>query len=90
MPERGADPRRRPEVAEVEGEEGERGLHHDQLLHQLSEIGLQYDAGEEELPRVETGAQFNTPLVTTVLMGYYDYLGTWPKSSHRPIIVTGE
>jgi len=27
--------------------------------------------------------------VYTVLIGYYDYLGTWPKNSHRPIIVTG-
>ena len=25
----------------------------------------------------------------TVLIGYYDYLGTRPKNSHRPIIVTG-
>ena len=25
----------------------------------------------------------------TVLIGYYDYLGTWPKNSHRQIIVTG-
>ena len=25
----------------------------------------------------------------TVLIGYYDYLGTRPKNCHRPIIVTG-
>ena len=25
----------------------------------------------------------------TVLIRYYDYLGTWPKNSHRPIIVIG-
>ena len=25
----------------------------------------------------------------TVLIGYYDYLGTRPKNSHRQIIVTG-
>ena len=29
------------------------------------------------------------PAVTTVLIGYYDYLGTRPKNSHRPVIVTG-
>ena len=27
--------------------------------------------------------------ITTVLIGYYDFLGTRPKNSHRPIIVTG-
>ena len=27
--------------------------------------------------------------LNTVLIGYYDYLGTRPKNSHRPIIVTG-
>ena len=27
--------------------------------------------------------------VGTVLIGYYDYLGTRTKNSHRPIIVTG-
>ena len=27
--------------------------------------------------------------VGTVLIGYYDYLRTRPKNSHRPIIVTG-
>ena len=26
---------------------------------------------------------------STVLIGYCDYLGTRPKSNHRPIIVTG-
>ena len=26
---------------------------------------------------------------STVIIGYYDYLGTRPKNSHRPIIVTG-
>ena len=30
------------------------------------------------------------PKQNTVLIGYYDYLGTWPKNSHRPIIVTGQ
>ena len=46
-------------MAEVEREERERRLHHDQLFHQLSEVRPQYDTGEEELSRVETGAQFN-------------------------------
>ena len=27
--------------------------------------------------------------ITTVLIGYYDYLGTRLKNSHRPILVTG-
>ena len=27
---------------------------------------------------------------TTVIIGYYDYLGTRPKNIHRPISVTGQ
>ena len=32
---------------------------------------------------------FCNPRFITVLIGYFDYLGTRPKNSHRPIIVTG-
>ena len=29
-------------------------------------------------------------IFSTVIIGYHDYLGTRPKDSHRPIIVTGQ
>ena len=29
-------------------------------------------------------------IFSKVIFGYYDYLGTRPKNSHRPIIVTGQ
>ena len=35
------------------------------------------------------GKIFTVAIVTTVLIGYCDYLGTRPKNSRRLIIVTG-
>ena len=47
-----------------------------------------FTAGNRKL--WEAGRSVNSQsLLTTVIIGYYDYLGTRPKNSHRPIIVTG-
>ena len=43
----------------------------------------------QAVPAVRLGAAAVGHSEGTVLIGYYDYLGTRPKNSHRPIIVTG-
>ena len=35
------------------------------------------------------GRVINWSFPSTAFIGYYDYLGTQPKNSHWPIIVTG-
>ena len=52
--------------------------------HQTVE-GWMSDIGEVE----EQSDRGSRRIISTVLIGYYDYLGTRPKKSHRPIIGTG-